>query len=419
MGSRFHRLVIAPLLTAACGWAVFLFAGKPLAAAIARRYEATLARAADGKFDDPVAFIHGRIEEGLTLVTVGLLLIVATFALWRWLGNRNAWLPLRGLVTGVAVFLFLNVFAWSAGRTVLFWALFFDKTRIDNFAQYHIKRSLMAENHGKRRAILLGSSQTNRSIDEVLMNQKIGKNIWTTELTQPGARGFDLLTLSRDIPMRRGDIVICYLSEIMFYGSGSGIVAADFMNFSEVRDASQLGGWSHFPDGAARSGLLGRVLPLYRYRNSISHRALGWDMTHLEQRRFDQSLETDLEAQAKRRAPTLGLGDASRFEEAAFARMAAELADKGCTLVVISGDTHPALRLHMNPEVISHLERFLADLAERHPHHFVLLHGNDFFHPSESDFMDLVHFNDAAQQRFTLDLSRYLSTLPAIGALSN
>ena len=419
MGRRIQQCFIAALALTACGWAAFLVAGKPLTSVIARRWEATLARAADGKFDNPATFIHGRMEEGLMLATVGLLLIAATFALWRTLGNRSAWRPIRGLVAGVAVFLFLNVFAWSAGRTVLFWALFFDKNRIDNFAQYHIKRILMEECHGKRRAILLGSSQTNRAIDEVLLNHEIGRTIWTTELTQPGARGFDLLTLSRDIPLRRGDIVVCYLSEIMFHGSGSGIVAADFMNFSEVPDAIQLRGWSHFPEGAARSGLLGRILPLYRYRNSLSHRALGWDITHLEQRRFDQSLEADLEAQAKRRAPSLGLSVASRFEEAAFARMASELVEKGCTLVVISGDTHPALRRHMNPEVIAHQERFLTGLAALHPQGFVLLHGNDFFPARDSDFTDLVHFNDDSQRRFTLGLSRYLTDLPAVEAISN
>jgi hypothetical protein len=416
MKRRPKHLAIATLLLTAGGWGVFLGFGRKLAAAIAHRFEGVLSRVANGKFDDPVAFVHGRLAEALALGTLVFALIAATLWIWTWLGRRKSLSPVRGLIAGVVVFVFLNVVAAAAGQTVLFWALFYDKTQIDTFAQYHIKRALMDEAGGKRRAILLGSSQTNRSIDEVLMNQVIGGRIWTTELTQPGARGFDLLTLSRDIPLRHGDIVICYLSEIMFAGSGNGIVTAGFMNFSEVPDAFQLGGWSHLPDEAVRSGLLGRVLPLYRYRESLSNRTLGWSISHLDQQRFDQSLESDLEAQAMRRAPELRLDEGSGFEEMAFSRMAGELADKGCTLVVISGDTHPAMRRHVNPEVIQHLERFLTDLTKKHPRNIVLLHGSEFFKPADSDFTDLVHFTDAAQRRFTLKLADYLSRYHADSA---
>jgi len=416
MNLRLKRPAIAALLIAAGGWGAFMVFGWKLAAAIAHRFEGVLGRVANGKFDDPVSFVHGRLAEAMALATLVFALIAVTRWIWIWLGTRRSLSPLRGLIAGVVVFAFLNMVAWAAGHTVLFWALFYDKTQIDNFAQYHIKRTLMDEVGGKRRAILLGSSQTNRSIDEVLMNQEIGGKIWTTELTQPGARGFDLLTLSRDIPLGKGDIVICYLSEIMFAGSGNGIVVASFMNFSEVPDAFQLGGWRYLPGDAVRSGLLGRALPLYRYRESLSNRVLGWSISHLDQQRFDQSLESDLEAQAKRRAPDLRLDEASGFEEKAFSRMAGELADKGCTLVVISGDNHPAMRRYGNPEVIQHLEHFLTDLAKKHPRNFVLLHGSEFFMPTDSDFADLVHFNDEAQRRFTLKLADYLSRFHADSA---
>lgn len=419
MARNFRSLWFPLALLAAGAWLAFALLGGMIARVIAARFEGALSRAADGKFDDPAAFVHGRLAECLLLASAAIGLAGVCVLLWNRLGRRTEWRPYRGLLTGVLGFALLNVFIWSAGQTVLFWSLFYDSVRIDNFAQYHIKRVLMDETRSKRRAILLGSSQTNRSIDEVLLNQQIGGTIWTTELTQPGARGFDLLTLSRDIPLKRGDLVICYLSEIMFYGSGSGIVAADFMSFREVPDAIELKGWSHFPEGAARSGLLGRALPLYRYRNSLAHRTLGWDICHLEQRKFDQSLESELEAQAKRRAPRLGFGDASRFEEAAFSRMADELAAKGCTLLVISGDTHPALRRHMNPGVIDHLHGFLEGLRAKHPDQVLLLEGNRFFQPAESDFTDLVHFNDDAQRRFTTALGHYLEQLPANKALRN
>ena len=409
MTSFTQRPAIAAAAVMAGAWLGFAAFGERMARVIAGSFSGALQKVANGKFDDPVTFVHGRLGECMILTTVALALCLAAVWLWKWLGARNT----RGLVMGVAVFVFLNLFAWVCGHTVLFWGLFYDKIRIDNFAQYHIKRTLLDEIKGKRRAILIGSSQANRSIDEVLMNRLIGESVWTTELTQPGARGFDLLTLTRDMPLKKGDLIICYLSEIMFYGEGSGIVAADFMNFSELPDTIDLKGWNLMAPDSIRSGLLGRVLPLYRYRNSLSHRILGWSMVNLQQLRFDQSLEPDLEEQATRRAPKLGIGETSRFEEAAFARMIGELSAKGCTTLVISGHTHPAMRKHMNPAVMAHLHDFLSDLAARHPERMKLMDAANFFSPVTSDFTDLVHFNDEAQQRFTLELTRYLKSREA------
>lgn len=393
-------------------WLAFLAAGRPVAQAIAGRFQDTLRRAADGKFDDPVRFVHGRLAECMTLLTVAIVGGMAAVALWRWLGRNPGRKPVRGLVMGAGVFVILNILAFFAGSTVLFWVPFYNKLRIDNFAQYHIKRTLFEETTGKRRAVLLGSSQTNRAIDEVLMNQRIGDRLWTTELAQPGARGFDMLTLSRDIPFEKGDLMICYLSEIMFYGKGSGIVAAEFMNFSEIPDVTALHGWSFLDAKAVRSGLVGRAMPLYRFRESFSHRALGWTITHAAQLNFDQSLESDLEQQASRRAPGLSIGETSAFEQAAFARMVEELSAKGCTILVIEGQTHPAMRKHLNPDVIPHLHRYLADLAARHPGSMILQDGTSFFTPTASDFADLVHFTDGAQQRFTLELVDHIQAVP-------
>ncbi|GAA5128598.1 hypothetical protein GCM10023212_35250 [Luteolibacter yonseiensis] len=348
------------------------------------------------------------MAEAMELFTLTILCAFAAAVFWKWLGSSPRLRPARGLAMGAVIFLLLNVMALAAGSTVLFWAIFYDKGNVDNFAQYHIKRALMEETSGRPRAILLGSSQTNRAIDEVLMNRRIGRRLWTTELAQPGARGFDMLTLSRDIPFKKGDLMICYLSEIMFYGKGSGIVAAEFMNFSEIPDAVEWNGWDFLVPKAVQSGLIGRVFPLYRYQKSISHRVLGWDITHVTQKKFDQSLETDLEEQARRRAPQLDIGETSAFEQAAFTRMVEELSAKGCEILVIEGHTHPAMRKYLDPTVVPHLRHYLSDLAARHPDHMILREGASFFTPEAADFADLVHFTDQAQQRFTLELVTYL-----------
>ena len=85
-----------------------------------------------------------------------------------------------------------------------------------------------------------------------------------------------------------------------------------------------------------------------------------------------------------------------------------ELSAEGCDTLVISGHTHPSLRKNMNPEVMDHLNHILSDLAARHPERMELLYANRFFSPASSDFFDLVHFSDEAQQPFTHELIGYL-----------
>ena len=318
---------------------------------------------------------------------------------------------------GVLIFSLANVFAWCAGQTVLFWTLFYNKTQVDNFAQYQIKSALLREMSRRPHAILIGNSQTNTNIDEVLMNQMIGGRLWTTELSQPGAGAFDLLTLSRNMPLVKGDIIICYLSEIYFYGNGnSGGVPSDFFGFSEIPDVLSRKGWDLFPKGAIRSGLVGRLVPIYRYRNSLSHAILGWQIVNVKQSEFDASLETDLEEQARRRAPTLTLGRSSGFQQSAFAAAVAELSSKGCTTILIAGDTHPKLQKHMNSEVRKDMMAYLDRLRDAGKGSVIVVEGSEFFTPEESDFMDLVHFRKPSQERFTRRLIPYLETIIGKGA---
>jgi hypothetical protein len=413
--NRRQPLPLALCALAAGSWLTFRLIGMDAARLIAKKFGAILLRASNGKFDDPVLFVHGRLREILTLVTVALALWLMGSATRRILKRTDRSPGARGLQHAAVLFISLNIFVGACGGTVLFWSIFYDKKQVDNFAQYQIKRDLFTELHGRRRAVLIGNSQTNRCIDEVAMNAMVGPQLWTTELTQPGARGFDMLVLSRDIPLKRGDWVICYVTEINFYGMGSGIVAADFLHFGDVPDLAEFHGWNQLAPGSIRSGLLGRVLPLYRYRNSLSHRLLGWEMTRVHQVRHDSAVNPDPEAQARSSASKLGIGKGAEFEQAAFVRMADELSEKGCTLIVIAGNLHPALAKRIAPEVRDNLAGFFKSLKHRHPDHVVIVDGSRFFVPDADSFLDLVHFTDKAQQRFTHDLALHLQPAVASG----
>lgn len=408
MPGSLKRLEISAIVLVAVSWLAYAVAGATISRLAATRCQAMLARISGGKFDDPVVFIQGRIREVLVLMTVAVVLWLVGTAIHRLLQRHHQWQPAHGLVMGLAAFLLLNVFAAVSGATVLFWAAFFNKAQVDNFAQYQIKRALLPEVKAPKRAILIGNSQTNRSIDEVLMNQMIGKRLWTTELTQPGAHSFDLLTLTRNMPLAKGDLVICYLSEVFFFGDGRGGVVSDFFGFAECPDLIQLGGWSLYSPGSIRSGLIGQILPIYHYRNSLSQKALGWSLVNVRQLQFDTSLEPDLERQAQRRAPDLKAGSNYEFEQAAFARMVGELSAKGCDTLLIAGHIHPALQRHMNPALRQAMRGFLARLQARGNGRVTVVDGARFFEPVPGDFLDLVHFTDDSQQRFTRKLVAYL-----------
>jgi hypothetical protein len=394
-------------------WVAFALAGGQAAKLLAERFGTALLRVAGGKFDDPALFILGRLREFLLLTTVAMVLMLLVKAVHHALKRWHLPRPIESLAVAAAILFALNGFVGVAGRTVLFWSLFYDRNYVDNFAQYQIKTALLREIKGRGRAILIGNSQTNTNIDEVTMNGMIGTRLWSTELTQPGARGFDLLTLTRKMPLQQGDLIICYLSEVFFYGDGSGGVAADFFCFTELPDVLDLQGIDQFAPGAIRTGLIGQALPLYRYRNSFSHKILGWSLVNLEQVRFDTSLESDLEAQARRRAPLLHEGTTSTFEKAAFTRTVNELTSKGCSTLLIAGHTHPALQRQMDPALRESMLQYLTAIQADGNGRVTVIDGSRLKFPVTSDFVDLVHFNKHAQLQFTQALVAHLTEYPS------
>jgi len=344
----------------------------------------------------------------LVLLTAAMVLLAISLMLNRVLKKHASYASYRGLILGVVIFAMMNVFAWFAGKTVLFWSLFYHKTQIDNFAQYQIKNALLRELKGRARAILIGNSQTNASIDEVVMNELIGREVWSTELVQPGSRGFDMLTLIRTMSLMEDDLVICYLSEGYFYGGESGIVAADFFSLAEIPDLIELKGWELFPPGAAQSGLAAQIFPLYQFRKSFSHKVLGWDITNLQQRKFNQSLEENLETQARRRAPDLKFGKVSEFEQAAMSRAVQEMVSRGCTVIFIAGHMHPDVQRFMDQRLRPDMNRFLGRLKAEGKGRVFIVEGSELLHLQPADFKDLVHFTSDTQRRFTIELVNYL-----------
>lgn len=405
---RKKYLLLTTLVLPALLW---LAAGRQIVALLAGKFGEALMRVGDGKFTDPAAFVSGRIKEAVLIFYAFIAIVAAGLFIRRLFERFFPRLGARGIRDGLLLFIGLNVLAAACGKTVLFWSMFYDKVNIDSFAQFHIKRELFKESMGPRRAVLLGNSQTNRCIDEKILNSKLGGSLWATDFTQPGARGFDLLILKRDIPLRPGDWVISYFSEVMFYGVGSGIIPPKFLHFGDLDDLVELGGWNKLSPGSVKSGIAGRIIPLYRYRESISQRVLRGEITGIGQFRHDTSLVPDLEQLAADSASSLTVGSHSTFEKQAVMRMADEVAALGCKLIIIDGDVHPALEKHMSQSVRDDMKSFLSELKSRHPDTVVITDAGLYLQPTEDAYDDLVHFTDAAQAEFSENLAAFLEEM--------
>ncbi len=415
--SKGFRLLLIAAAATALGWLGYAAAGASIARTLSARIGPALVAKAQGKFTDPAVFIQGRGKEALLLATALVVLWALVLALDWLLARRPLYRSARGIWLGLIGFAAVNLWTLAAGQTALFWSLFFNRTYTDNFAQFQIKKRLMPEQSAPRKAMLIGNSQTQSNLDELIMNRMIADQLWTTEMHQSGTTGFDLLLLMRDLQKADADLLICYVSAGYFYGRTNGKVAAQFFNFRELPDLLRLRGWSYFPEGALRSGLFSSVLPLFHYRLSFTQRLLGGEISHLEQRQFDASLETDLPQQAHRRAPSLHLGPVADFEKAAFAQTVSELTAAGRTLILIAGQMYPVLEEEMDPAIHGDMTQFLRGLEQRHPGKVTVLAQEEFFQPTREDFRDLVHLTTDGQERMTQKLvevlkERFLRTSP-------
>lgn len=372
---------------------------------IADIFGATLARINDGKFEDPLVFVRGRMKEALVIFYSLLAVVIVVISLGHLWRNRSY----AGLLNGIAVFLGVNFLAWIGGNSVLICSLFYDEINVDNFIQYQIKRKLLTETSDKPRVILIGNSQTNRNIEERLLNEELGDRIWTTELTQPGTRGFDMLVLARDIPLRRGDFVMTYFSEIVCYGGSSGTVVPRFLHFGDLNDLVELDGMGRLYSGALKNGIVARIFPLFRYQESISKKILGPDITNIGQFRFDTSRKPDIDEMAGQIAASFSTGAGADFEKNSVIRMAEDMRNKGCTLIIIKGDLNPALVRLLSPEVKKDMRQFYTLIEQKFPDTVITVDGSDFLAPTEDTFTDIVHSTDEAQIEFTKELAKFLN----------
>ncbi len=409
---RRHRFYLIACVCLLAGWVGYALAGRLVALVVAGRFGSVLLRLGQGKVSDPTPFVQYRLREALWLVTLVLLWIAAHGLLDRLIRTRIKYC--RGVVHGVAGFACLNLWICAASNTALFWGAIGVGSGIQLQMQFHFKRILLEENLMPRRAVLMGSSQARAQIDEEILNQRLGTNLWTTELSYAGVQGYDLLLLERQIRRANPQVVVCYLSEGYFYQGSTSATLPWFFQFRDVLDSWRRGGFRYLVGKNIRAGLLGDLLPLFRCREALAQRLFGPAIVNLKQLQYDRSLQADLEARARENARAFHLSAESDFEKQAFEDFVARCQQANRQVVLLVGGYNPILARKIDPAIRADMMRFLDRLKSRYSC-VVLVPQGDLPEQTPADYEDLNHVNPDMQRRFTANLADQLPKLLSPG----
>jgi hypothetical protein len=399
-------LLVAPIMV----WTLFGFLGERAASSLSSRFGARILASGDGKFTNPQPFVKRRLKELAVLATSACLLILVHRGLAA-LAARRLQTPARWIIQGWSAFICLNVFAAVAAHTVLFWTLLYTgKEHINNYTQYRIKQGLLEEAEAPSQAVLMGASQTRTQIDTKVLNKRMGRKIWTTELHFPGSTVYDMVLCLERLPKVRLDYVITYFSEANLYCAGD---SQRLMYFFGVRDLANY--WTLGPgkpglDNNMVRGLMGDIFPLYRVWGSFIDRAQFWQTQNLKQAQYNATLESDLVERAQRQAKSFSLGPYCRFQKWAFATFAKMCRERGCRLVVCCGQTNPILDRALDPAVRRDMMAFLHEQAGQDPN-LILLEDPQLPRQVKGDYDDLTHVNEAARARFSQYMAEALEKL--------
>ncbi len=405
-----HRLIIWLAAFSAAAWALFAGLGKPLAGALDARFGSRVLRMAAGKTTDSRMFIQMRLREAVLLLSAAALIamvhLLAAGLIKRRTSPRLAW-----IFSAFSGFVCLNAFALVAARTVLFWCLLFTGTgTTDNYTQYQIKQGLMREMQAPKQAVLLGNSQTRAEIDEGVVNDRLGTQLWTTELHFPGNKAYDMLLNLEDLPPVKVDYVICYLTEGYFCGGSQSEAMKFFINFRDLPQFYAMGGASTHPGRNFAYGLLGNALPLFRFRDPLLGRLLGFRLMNLSQEEWNNSLDQDLAKRARAAAAGYHLGPGTVFQEKAFGVFAAKCRQRHATLIACCGQMNPVFGRAIDPSVRAEMLAFLRHQAACDTN-IVLLEEPAMPRQTEKDYDDLTHVTTTAQVRFSQYMAGVLENL--------
>lgn len=386
-------------------WLVYSSAGASLSHKLAGRFGTMVMKATRGNVIDPAIFIQNRIFESLLLTTFALTAIGVHVMMVKLVLRSSASQTRQWITHATSAFVLLNLWLGIAMQTTVFWCAMWQGEATQNLTRFHLKRLMFAENHSPTKAVILGNSQSRAQLDEELLNKLLQPQLHTAELHFPGSNAYDVWLEHRKIQDTKPNLVIVYVSEATFYDGNHHDAAANFFQFSDLKDLASADVRAFVPSKGFGYGLLGATLPVFRLRDVLAQRLLGTGLTQLKQREYDQHILEDLEAIAAKAGKGYFIDARSEFELRAFTEFVSDCETAKENLVILAGQLNPILAGQFDPKIRKHMLNFLRQLRDKHPN--VILVEN-LPHQSPSDYDDLTHVKKGFQAHFTQTMAEFL-----------
>jgi hypothetical protein len=258
--------------------------------------------------------------------------------------------------------------------------------------------------------VLLGASQTRAQIDTKILNERLGTNLWSTELHFPGSSPYDMTLCLERVPKVALEYVVVYVSEPTFFAKPYSDRFMYFFGFRDLPSYWSLGSAKPPADSYFVCGLVADVFPIYRVWEPVLARVKGFGALNRAQQQRDAALETDLAARARQAAVSYGFGPHSNLQKETLIRFATKCRERGSRLVICCGQLNPLLGRALDPALRADMIAFLRDQAQKDKN-IVLLEESELSKQTEADYEDLTHVNAAARLRFSQYIADVLEKL--------
>jgi hypothetical protein len=369
---------------------------KPAGAFLGQRFAEKILAVGQGKISSPDLFVTARLFEAGWLIALLLLLAFVLLAAKKiFQSKKSGWVPLA-----ICAFVGANLWIFGALRTGLAWAALTTRGANSNFTQFAFKKQLLDEHRAPRRAILLGSSQTQAQLDENILNQQLAGKIWTTELHFPGSHALDLLLVLRRLRAEPADTLVCYLSEYYFYAGANSTTAPYFFHAEDISLLKELGWGEELITQPFTMGLLAQTVPAFACREPLAFKLLGSAINSLDQSRHDAALDTNLTVRAESSAAAFALDANAARQKMTFVEFVKEAARQNRRVILLEGQVNPILAEKIPAAMRDDMRQFLRQLAAANPH-VTLIPEGDLPPQPPATYQDLTHVTKEAQKQFS------------------
>lgn len=403
MKTRIHILLWGIILTGIV-WGLYALGIGPLLEHT-KPVQQKLVSAAAGKITDGGFYLNLLVKE-LCILFTWVIVLMAAYVIIAHPFTEKFRSPLLRLGSRTLVlFLLVNLFAGLASQRIVYWMALWDSPP-HIYTQFNIKRLLYHAAGRPHTAVILGSSQAMAQISEETLNQDLGSSLYTTELHFPGSFAMDLPLIQNTLSDDPPSLYLVYLNENNFYGF-NGERFMYFLNPSGLWRLIQSRGLEILSDRQIAYAALSMTLPLFRQRDVLMRRLLGAKWALLEGTGHQENitaLSLDDRADLHLRSWDMAHWDLNQKGFSVFMEQAER---QGSWVVILRGQSHPALVNRIPKKMTRRFDAYLASLLS-HATNVMILQQAELLIQDAEDYVDLTHVNKNTQKRFSTALARAL-----------